>query len=542
MEMVRYEDKTLYVWIPCAFFLLAIFITLTISFVEHTKRVLKRKRLLREYVEANVLNNRRRICPMFSSSLSPSRYFLQGWESQPSTNHTETCDGSGRYFAAPEIMLTPDLSGGGGQFLTVPSLTSRVSFRGDGANMLETGDPDSWMPQGGLVYGHSNMAFSFDEDLGRTHAKPLRSPNLSRMHPGSSQLSDNGPSYVRAKWFSSHKDRKATLQNFHQSQNSTSGSSGSYSLASEPEGAANDSTFIDNTVQASSTSSGGIFTSSASKYFSPTRTCPHCGSTLPPIPATNTKRAWNLRKNKWKYSRQSACSDFVEMEPGPEAEATVSQFVPDSRSRHSEFSGGPQSNGGPTVYCLPGSSFTTGAQEHWGTNVMYSTIPFYSVASGKKLSYRSGDGEKTSCEDTGRQKSNCGDFGNEKPSWKTPDMEVPKGKNPDMQVLTVTNPVVEALKVENPGVEVLTANILAMGVLTVTRQAAETRRCPELDMCLMRWTCSPFTTYGEKGDKHGSSTISNRNLSPLHHQSPEVTISSQHAGHNGDTNQKLSYR
>nr|KAG5696004.1 hypothetical protein BaRGS_013910 [Batillaria attramentaria] len=64
------ESKIVYVWAPYSVFLLIIFIVLAVSFVRHTRRVLRRRRVMLDYMEANVLCKRPRIVRMFTSSIS----------------------------------------------------------------------------------------------------------------------------------------------------------------------------------------------------------------------------------------------------------------------------------------------------------------------------------------------------------------------------------------------------------------------------------------------------------------------------------------
>lgn len=57
----------LYVWLSFSFLLLVVFLVLALSFARHTRRVLRRRRVLLDYAEANITIIRPRIHRMFTS-------------------------------------------------------------------------------------------------------------------------------------------------------------------------------------------------------------------------------------------------------------------------------------------------------------------------------------------------------------------------------------------------------------------------------------------------------------------------------------------
>ncbi|XP_070183129.1 serine/arginine-rich splicing factor 4-like [Littorina saxatilis] len=172
------ENTILYVWVPYAFFLIIILIVLTMSFVRHRKRLLRRRRVILDYIEANVLAKRPRILRMFSPSVDFDGVFPDcdtypvSSLSHPrpdSASYNEEDEGAfgGCYGDRSFMDTSSDIPP---RFLPIPEMPpSQTHYYSVDSS------ESAWYPGG--FYGHHNMGFSFDEDFGRCHTKYLPPPH-----------------------------------------------------------------------------------------------------------------------------------------------------------------------------------------------------------------------------------------------------------------------------------------------------------------------------------------------------------------------------
>ncbi|XP_076458665.1 uncharacterized protein LOC143292355 isoform X2 [Babylonia areolata] len=434
------EDKTLYIWIPYALFLLAIFITLAASFVKHTRRVLKRRSVYRDYLQANVLWDRRRICPTFCSSgdqlllqgfrqpLPPRQQlesdadsslrsvFTDGGEVGASSHHHHHHQhhhhhGQHHHHHHQEHKHHQQHQGyaGGEQYLAVPGLTGRGLLSAECGAVLgeEAGSP--W----GTTHGRHNLAFTLDEDLSGKQTRPVRPPGMQRVPslPSLPSLApgpaDGSPSRI-SRCATGPPDRgRGRLQRSQPSGSSlTNDSCASCSLASEPDTTiihtqehAPDSFPVQNAALACSSPlcGGGRRQCSSPDSSEVTLTCPHCGSCLPlHVSNSNPSRTHPRRKKKKKDKRQPVGrpADSFQQRPGLAAECLLS----DSRFPNPQRPGDRhQSNyfSASTGLPLPAWSWKSGGgQDSCDTSVTHTSLPFYPVACQEERSWRRGEEEE----------------------------------------------------------------------------------------------------------------------------------------------------
>ncbi|KAL8616066.1 hypothetical protein ACOMHN_064616 [Nucella lapillus] len=202
MPPVPTESNVLYVWLPYAFFLLIVFIILAVSFVNHIKRVLKRRRVVMDYIEAEVLSKRPRIGRMYSSHSENASTFRSEWMSPACSSYpvsSSTFTNNPVYSSefrgdahVPHHMENdwrtahrPVRS------LRLPAVVDPSVLRYK-HNGLEDSGQSMWF-RDRLMYGYTNRAFSFDEDLGRSHTKRVLSSPRSPLPPEMRQSEEMMP-------------------------------------------------------------------------------------------------------------------------------------------------------------------------------------------------------------------------------------------------------------------------------------------------------------------------------------------------------------
>ena len=321
MTVTDPETNTVaYVWVPYAFFLVGIFIILAFSFAKHKKRSLRRRRVMLDYLEADVLAKRPRICRMFSASMgsedantffkdrnlsSSSDQHVASFHPHPSLPPFSGGDECGRCPRGLRGSHDPHLQIG------IPTLGNMGMMPPNGYYCFEDSGQSLARPlQNRALYGHSNMAFSFDEDLGRYHTRRVISLEQHPFPQGPGMMHREGRASTRHNYMD-------VIDSEHESQHSniTCGnnkcSSGSHSVssASRDDPRLVGAPALNPACSEEDASRAGLPASSDSAERS--GTCSHCGSLLPTSSGARPKK-------KPRYKRQSACSDSFEVQSGPD--------------------------------------------------------------------------------------------------------------------------------------------------------------------------------------------------------------------------------
>ena len=271
-----------------------------------------------DYIEADVLSHRPRICRMFSPAVKSEDAGRLLW----SRGSSAEIPGAGaRARSVSPNDLEQAMSGRGERaaaplrYVRIPALRPLQVSR-NGHYGLEDSGQGAWFHDG-LMYGQNNLAFSFDEDLGRTHLRRVmrQGPPVPTLlpPPAGREMARHG--------YTPHMDViDSESHNTSNSDNTSTVSLGPHDArppSNEGREAVVEAGLSSKTIPPQdlriSPVDGQRSSSTAGDLSS--RTCSHCGSELPPFVDGQTAVARTkgpAPKRRHKYRRQTACSDSLE--------------------------------------------------------------------------------------------------------------------------------------------------------------------------------------------------------------------------------------